>query len=305
MNDIDTNSITTKSGYVAIIGRPNVGKSTLLNKIVGQKLSITSRKPQTTRNRILGIQTIDNVQIIYIDTPGIHEGEKIALNKYMNKEARAALREVDVVLFMIESTRWLAEDELVLNLLSHITVPILLVVNKVDMLSEKEWLLPHIEQLTKKHAFTEIIPISAKKGSNLLKLQKTITDLMPIGPHYFPLGQITDKTIRFQISEIIREKLTRFLSKELPYSIMIEIESFIKEEKIIKIHAIIWVERESQKPIVIGEGGIRLREIGRRARINIENLLGQKVFLKLWVKVKANWSDDIRALHSLGLNDEL
>ncbi len=297
------NNHNSHSGYVAIIGRPNVGKSTLLNQILGEKLSITSRKPQTTRHRILGIKTLGNMQAIYVDTPGIHVAEHTALNRHMNKAARNALNDVDIILFVVDALKWTEEDEWVAGLLKNISKPVILVINKTDTLSEKEHLLSHIKSLSEKQAFLEIIPISAKKGTQVEKLQSIIANLLPEGPLYFPEDALTDRSIRFRVSEIIREKLIRALGDELPYSSTVEIESFKEEGNIQHIAAIIWVEREGQKPIVIGKGGERLKEVGIRSRKDIEPILGKKVHLRLWVKVRGGWSDDERALASLGYID--
>jgi GTP-binding protein Era len=299
----ELNESPTWCGYVAIMGRPNVGKSTLLNRILGQKLSITSRKPQTTRHQMLGVKTLGDHQAIFVDTPGIHIDEKHALNKYMNKAARKALRDVNVVIFVVDSTRWTEEDQLVFELLSHLTCPIILAVNKVDTIAEKDVLLPYMKDLSKKGIFSDIMPISATRGTNIEALEKKVFSLLPESPHFFPDNQITDKTMRFRVAEVIREKLTRMLGKEIPYSITIEIESFKDEERLCTIHAVILVERDGQKPIVIGKKGERLKEIGIRSRVDLEQMLNKQVHLKLWVKVKGSWSDDERALTSLGYLD--
>lgn len=299
----DPLNLNSFCGFVAIIGRPNVGKSTLLNQIVGQKLSITSRKPQTTRHQIMGVKTVNPYQAIFVDTPGLHQHEKRALNRYMNKAARTALRDVDAVIFVVDSLKWTEEDQFVLDILSKIQRPVILAVNKVDTVSEKDVLLHYLKEVGEKGDFYDIIPICAKRGYNVDKLEEKIFSLLPPNPHFFPDDQVTDKTIRFRISEIIREKLTRMLGKELPYAITIEIESLENEEKLCRIHAIIWVEREGQKIIVIGNNGERLKEIGIRSRVDIEQLLNKKVYLRLWVKIKSSWSDNERALTSLGYLD--
>lgn len=293
----------TRCGYVAIIGRPNVGKSTLLNKILGEKISITSHKPQTTRHQILGIKTQDNTQTIYLDTPGLHTAAKHALNRYMNKVAGQAINQVEVIGFMVEGLLWTEEDEWILKKLCKHTTPILLIVNKIDEVYPKENLLPHLAELAKKHAFAEIIPASAKTGENLLALETVIDNFLPEGPFLFPNDQLTNRSDSFLASEIIREKLTRYLHQELPYALTVEIEKFKTEGKILHISAIIWLEREGQKAIVIGEKGERLKLIGQRARLDLEKIFGQKVFLQLWAKVKESWSDDIRALKSLGYEE--
>lgn len=295
--------MTTHCGFVAIIGRPNVGKSTLLNRLLGQKVSITSQKPQTTRHRILGVKTAGSLQTVYVDTPGIHSAEVKALNKEMNKAARSALVDVNAVVFVVEALKWTQEDELALASVQKVQCPVFLVVNKIDTIKDKRLLLPHLEKLKSKMAFAEMIPLSAKQGLQTEVLQSKIDALLPESPHYFPADQITDKNARFMASEIIREKLTRFLGQELPYAMTVEIEQFEIEPDLHRIAAIIWVERDSQKGIVVGKKGERLKEIGTLARQDLERLLKTKVHLTLWVKVKSGWSDDTRALLSLGYLD--
>jgi GTP-binding protein Era len=293
-----------RCGYVALIGRPNVGKSTLLNRILGQKISITSRRPQTTRHRVLGIKTEDSVQAIYVDTPGIHAFNGRAMNRHMNRAASRALQDVDVVVFLVEGVRWMADDELVLEKLQDLECPVILAVNKVDLLDSKELLLPGLQALSEKRAFHQIIPISARKGDNIPALESCITSLLPLAPPMFPEDQVTDRSVRFLSAELVREKLFRMLGKELPYGLTVEIEQFRSESNITHIHALIWVERKSQKFIVIGKQGRVLKEAGQQARRDIEELVGKQVNLKLWVKVKEGWADDERALQSLGYNDE-
>lgn len=288
------------SGYVAIVGRPNVGKSTLLNALIGQKVSIISAKPQTTRHQILGINTKDTAQIVYIDTPGLHKAEKRAMNRYMNRLASSVIPDADVVVFMIDALRWREDDEAVLEKISAENVPAILVINKVDKLSDKAELLPLIQKFTEKYNFAHIIPISARRKENLDALEKTIIQMLPEGEHFFPDDQVTDKNEKFQIAEIIREKLIRATQQELPYSTTVVIESLKMEGKLVDISAVIWVEREGQKPIVIGKNGALLKHIGTAARKEIVKLLGKKVFLRLWVKVKNDWTDDETALGSLG-----
>lgn len=289
-----------KSGFVAIIGRPNVGKSTLLNSLVGEKVSITSPKPQTTRWQTLGIKTIDHTQIIYIDTPGMHREEKRAMNRYLNRIAGAVILDADVIVFMIDATRWHGEDEMVLKKLQEAEKPVILVINKVDLLADKNELLPLINQLKDKFHFAHIVPISALKNEHVHELEHEIAKLLPEGPQLYPDDQLTDKNIRFQVAEIIREKLIYATEEELPYATSVEIEEFVTEEKITKIGAVIWVERPGQRVIIIGKKGARLKKIGIQARRDIEKCVGQKVFLRLWVKVKENWTDDDKALRSLG-----
>jgi len=289
-----------KSGFVAIIGRPNVGKSTLLNCLIGEKVSITSPKPQTTRCQILGIKTLADAQIIYIDTPGMHREEKRAMNRYMNRVASSVILDADVIIFVIDATSWRGEDEMVLKKLHDAEKPVILVINKIDLLADKGELLPLIQKMKDKYHFTHIIPISAKDADNTHHLEEEIANLLPEGPQLYPEDQVTDKGVRFQIAEIIREKLIYATEEELPYTTTVEIEQYTEGEKLIEIGAVIWVERQGQKIIIIGKKGARLKKIGIQARREIEKLLGNKVFLRLWVKVKENWTDDDRALRSLG-----
>jgi GTP-binding protein Era len=294
--------LNTVCGFVAIIGRPNVGKSTLINHILGEKLSITSRKPQTTRHRILGVKTNGLVQTIYVDTPGMHIHEVHALNRYMNKIARKAINDVEVIVFVVDSLKWTEEDQMVLDLLANVQCPVILAVNKADTVKEKTQLLPHLQWLHEQYNFSAVIPISAKRGTQVEVLENKLAALLPPSPHYFPEEQITDQTARFRVAEMIREKLIRILGDELPYSTTVEIEQYPDHQSSL-ISAIIWVEREGQKPIVIGKNGERLKEIGIRARADIEKLLKKNIHLKLWVKVRGGWSDDDRALKSLGYLD--
>lgn len=294
------NNSAQKCGYVAIIGRPNVGKSTLLNALIGQKVSIVTAKPQTTRHQIIGIDTSGSTQIVYIDTPGLHRVEKRAMNRYMNRLANAVLQDVDVLIFVIEASRFTEEDEFVFQKLEEIKVPVILVMNKIDLLKDKSKLLSLISKFSERYPFAHIIPLSAKKDDNINALKKTIKNMMPEGPHLFPDDQITDKNERFQVAEIIREKLISSTQQELPYSTTVVIESMTDNKKLLEINAVIWVEREGQKPIVIGKDGERLKRIGTLARKEIVKLLNKKVFLRLWVKVKNDWTDSERALGSLG-----
>ena len=293
-----------RCGYVALVGRPNVGTSTLLNHLLRQKISITSKRPQTTRHRILGIKTIDTAQFIYVDTPGLHQYEGRAMNRHMNREAIRALQQVDVVVFMVEGLRWTGDDELVLKELASVSCPVLLAVNKVDLITDKQSLLPGLQALSGKRDFEQIIPLSATTGRNVAELESVIESLLPESVPFFPEDQITDRSERFLVAERVREKLFRKLGKELPYGITVEIERFRREQNIVHIHALIWVERASQKSIVIGRQGRVLKEVGREARVELEPLLDSKVNLKLWVKVKEGWADDERALRSLGYVDD-
>jgi len=293
-----------RCGYVAIIGRPNMGKSTLLNHMLGMKLSITSRKPQTTRHQIMGVKTVENGQFIFVDTPGIHSGGNKAINRYMNRAASSVIHDVDVVLFIVQSLKWTDEDELVLNKLKDIEVPVVLLVNKVDQVAEKDKLLPYLQKISEKYDFKNVLPISAMKGDNLPQLEKYLLELLPQGPAVFEEDQLTDRSTRFLVAEIIREKLVRELGNELPYQTTVEIERYKDEEKITRIHALILVETKGQKVIVIGDKGAKLKSIGTNARKDIEALIDRKVFLQLWVKVKSGWSDSETSLKNLGYDTE-
>lgn len=290
-------------GYIALVGRPNTGKSTLLNRILGQKISITSRRPQTTRHRVLGIKTVEQAQLIYVDTPGMHDFSGRAMNRHMNRTASSVLQDVDVVVFLVDRLDWSADDELALKQLSRVTCPVILAVNKVDLLKDRSVLLPGLQALAAKREFAEIMPISASRGDNVPELEARIEALLPVAPPYFPADQITDRSERFLVAELVREKLFRKLARELPYGLTVEIESFVREPDIVHIHALIWVERASHKSIVIGKQGRLLKEVGQQARRDIEAMLGSQVNLKLWVKVKEGWADDERALRSLGYTD--
>jgi len=295
-----------KSGYVAIIGRPNVGKSTLINRVLGQKLCITSRRPQTTRHRILGIKTNDVSQLIYVDTPGLHLDDKRAMNRYMNRAAASSIDDVDVILFVVDGMNWTKEDDNVLERIkTNAKAPVILVLNKVDKLADKEVLLPHIEDLSSQFNFAKVVPISARKGMNIKQLEYEIKTLMPEGELIFPEDQFTDRSSRFLAGELVREQLFRHLGQELPYSITVEIEQFDDEEKLIRIGAVIYVERDGQKSIVIGKKGALLKSVGKDARIEMQSLFGRKVFLRLWVKVREGWGDNERMLKNLGYNDAL
>ncbi|MCL7941242.1 GTPase Era [Halomonas sp. ATCH28] len=295
--------MTTTCGFVAIVGRPNVGKSTLMNRILGQKVSITSRRPQTTRHQVMGIKTEGEAQFIYVDTPGIHimaKDRNKAINRFMNQAAVQALRDVDCVVFIIDRTRWSDEDQVVLQRLEHVEAPVILAVNKVDRLQDKASLLPWLEQVGARRDFAAIVPISAKHGTNVPELEAEVAKHLPESVHYFPEDQITDKSQRFLAAELVREKVMRQLGDELPYQMTVEIEEFRDEGRVVHISALILVERAGQKKILIGENGERIKNIGREARLDMERALGAKVMLNLWVKVKRGWSDDERALKSLG-----
>jgi GTP-binding protein Era len=296
---------TIRAGYAALLGRPNVGKSTLLNRLIGQKLSITAPKPQTTRHVILGIQTLPDAQIVYVDTPGLHRRGQRALNRHLNRAAASVLGYVDVVVWLVEALRWTEEDEDVLQRLTDFAGPVVLAVNKVDRIADKSRLLPFLRELAAKRSFSEVVPLAAIDGDNVVALEQVITRLLPVGDLLFPTDQITTASERFLAAELIREKLTRLLREELPYALTVEIERFADEGRLARIHAVVWVERETQKGIVIGEKGATLREVGRQAREDMERLFDRKVFLQTWVKVREGWSDDERALRSLGYADSL
>ena len=298
-----TDASVTRCGYVAIVGRPNVGKSTLLNHILGQKLAITSRKPQTTRHNMLGIKTEGDVQAVYVDTPGLHKHNDKALNRYMNRSASTALKDVDVVVFVVDRTRWTDEDQMVLEKVQYVQCPILLAVNKADRLEDKSELLPHLEWLATQLPQAEVVPISALHGQNLDTLERLVAEKLPESEHFFPEDQITDRSSRFLAAELIREKIMRQLGAELPYQITVEIEEFKQEGRVLHIHGLILVERDGQKKIIIGDKGERIKRIGQDARKDMEVLFDSKVMLNLWVKVKGGWSDDERALRSLGYTD--
>ena len=299
-----TQSSAFRAGYIALIGRPNVGKSTLMNCLLGQKISITSHRPQTTRHRILGIKTTEQAQLVYVDTPGIHQDQKRAMNRYMNRTASTALLDVDMIVFMVEALNWTDEDELVLQRIRQSKLPVMLVINKVDKIKQKDRLLPFMQDVAAKHDFVETVPLSALQDLNVEAFETTLLKYLPESEAFYPDDQVTDRSSRFVAAEIIREKLMRNLKQELPYNLTVEIEQFKEEGRMLNIAAVIWVERENQKPILIGKGGQRLKEIGQKARIDLEKMFDQKVFLQLWVKVKEGWSDDERALNSLGYSDE-
>ncbi|WMN59335.1 GTPase Era [Pseudoalteromonas xiamenensis] len=298
-------TLNTHCGMVAIVGRPNVGKSTLLNCIVEQKVSITSRKPQTTRHRILGIHTEDNYQAVYVDTPGLHSEEKRAINRLMNRAASSSIGDVEMILFVVEGTHWTSDDEMVLNKIKNSGHPIFLIINKADNVKDKEDLIPHVQWLHEKGEFAGIIPISAKTGKNVDLVKAEVRKRLPECEFYFPEDYVTDRSMRFLAAEIVREKLMRFMGDELPYSVTVEIEQFKWQDNgVWQINALILVERESQKRMVIGNKGEKLKVIGREARKDLEAMLDNKVFLELWVKVKSGWADDERALRSLGYGED-
>ncbi len=294
-------SLAHRSGFAALVGRPNVGKSTLLNALMGEKLSIVTPRPQTTRHRVLGVLTLPQAQIVFVDTPGLHRGGKRALNRIMNRTAAAALSEADVDVLVLEAGRFTEEDEAVLRRIKEGGRPALAVVNKIDRVRPRERLLPYMAELAARHDFAAIVPVSALRGEHLPVLIEAIAQLLPPGPALFPKEQRTDRDERFRIAEIIREKLTLVLKQELPYGIAVEVERAEEEEGQLMIDAAIWVDREGQKPIVIGANGERLKQVGRAARLELNRLLGRRLHLTLWVKVREGWADNARALQQLGL----
>tara|TARA_X000000368_G_scaffold255689_1_gene202107 strand:- start:1248 stop:2144 length:897 start_codon:yes stop_codon:yes gene_type:complete len=291
--------LKTKSGYVSIVGKTNAGKSTLLNNILGQKIAITSRKPQTTRHRFLGIRTNNEYQIIFVDTPGFHSGQKRALNRYMNKVASNAMRGVDIVLYVLDKLNWTEDDLSRVHSISDET-SVILVINKVDKLEEKNSLLPFIEKLSKEDLFSHIIPISALKDIGVEGLVNLIHEDLPLGDHLYPEDQVTDISERFLASEIIRENCINRLGDELPYRISVSIERFSEVKGITHIDSVIFVEKQSQKGMLIGQSGSMLKAIGTASRKELEKLLESKVMLKTWVKVKSGWSDNESLLPSMG-----
>ena len=289
-----------RSGTATIVGRPNVGKSTLLNRLVGQKVSITASKPQTTRHRIGGVLSRDDAQIVFVDTPGIHRDRRSAMSRYLNRTARGAIDGVDVVIFMVEALRWTDEDDDVRRGLRESSKPVLLVPNKIDRVPGREALLPFLDRFQHDGEFEEIIPVSARREENLSILVREVRARLPVRPALFPPDALTDRSERFLAGELIREKLTRKLDQELPYRLAVEIEQFREERQIVRIGAVVWVERSSQKGIVIGKGGRVLKAVGAEARANMESLFGRRVHLDIWVKARSGWSNDERVLRGLG-----
>jgi len=297
----------TKCGTVSIIGRPNVGKSTLLNHLVGYKLSAIANKPQTTRTNIRGILTEKQAgdspafQIVFTDTPGIHQNSKNLLNRTLNSEAVAAVEDVDAIIMIVEALKWTDEDDFVLSRLKHATKPVILLVNKVDRVQEKNRLFPYLEMVAKKREFADIIPISASKGTNTDVLIQALLKVLPNSEFIYPEDHITDKSVRFICSELIREQLVLNLHEELPYTTAVEIEKFEETEKLVTIEVVIWTDRKSQKGIIIGKKGETLKRIGQSARRSLEEFLMKKVMLKQWVKVEENWQNNPRHLNELGI----
>ena len=289
-----------RSGFVAVVGRPNVGKSTLINAIVGHKISIVTPRPQTTRHRILGVESRKDCQIIFVDTPGLHRKARKAMNRIMNRTAASALADADVVLFMTEANRWTVEDQDVVKRLQSTSQPVIALLNKIDKVHPKELLLETLAEMSARYDFAEVIPISAKRADNLDSLMEVLPGFLPESVALFPDDMITDRSQSFRAAEIIREKLTLNLRQEVPYGITVQIERYVEDESGIGIDAIIWVERDSQKGIVVGKGGNVLKKVGRSARLELKAQLGVPVHLELWVKVKDNWADSEKDLLRLG-----
>jgi len=294
-----------RAGYISIVGRPNVGKSTLLNELMQQKVSITSKKRQTTRHNIIGIKTEGNTQLVFVDTPGMHKGQDSAINRYMNRTASSALQDVDAIVFVVDKDVWNAEDEAVLERLKNVNCPVIIAVNKIDQLRSVNDLLPHVGRLSSLLPQAELVPVSALRGNNLDSLESLLIEKMPESPEFiYPEDQITDRSLRFMAAEIVREKIVRLSGDELPYQTTVEIEEYKETSKLVTISALVLVEREGQKRILIGEKGDRIKQIGCDARMDLEKLTDSKVMLNVWVKVKSGWSDDERALRSLGFDDD-
>jgi len=291
-----------RSGFAALVGRPNVGKSTLLNAMVGQKLSIVTPRPQTTRHRIVGIAHLPNAQIAFVDTPGLHQHGSRALNKAMNRTAATSLNDADLVVLVIDATKWTAEDDLALERVVASGLPAIAAVNKIDQIHPRDKLLPYMADLAKRHNFAAIVPISALKANGVEALKKTIAESLPVAPAMYADDQLTESSLEFRIAEMIREKLTLELNQEVPYGVAVEVEQMKDaEDGQLTVDAAIWVDREGQKPIVIGAKGERLKRVGRSARIALNDLLNRRLHLNLWVKVRENWADNARALKHLGV----
>jgi len=293
-------TLPRRCGHVAVVGRPNVGKSTLVNRLVGQKVSITSTKPQTTRHRILGVRTAGVAQTLYVDTPGLHRAAGRAMNRMMNRVAGAALEDVDLVVFVVEALRWTTDDDLVLGTLQGLRAPVIVAINQVDRVREKEALLPFMAELATRLDFAEIVPVSARRGTGLPSLAREVERRLPPAPWLFPEDQVTDRSVRFLAAEIVREKLTRRMGDEVPYRLSVETEEFVEEGALTRIRMVVWVEKAGQKAIVIGQGGRALKAVATQARRDLERMLERPVYLSVWVKVREGWSDDKQALRRMG-----
>ncbi len=295
--------MTYRSGYAVLLGRPNVGKSTLLNKMLGQKLAITSHKPQTTRHRILGIRSDDAGQIVFVDTPGIHDRGTKAMNRYLNRTAHTSLLDVDVLIFVVQALAWTAEDESVLKAIAATKTPVIAAVNKVDLVEPKEKLLPFIQELSARHAFIDVIPVSARDGDNAEVLAEAALASLPEGEAIFPADQVSDRSERFFAAELLREQLIRRYHEELPYAVTVEIEQFEEEDGRYNIGAVIWVEREGQRAILLGKAGQAMKETATAARLAMNDFFQTRVHLEVWIKVKKSWSSDEASLIKLGYTD--
>jgi GTP-binding protein Era len=290
-----------RAGFAAIVGRPNVGKSTLLNAFVGEKLSIVTPRPQTTRHRVLGLVNLPGTQIAFVDTPGLHRGARRALNRAMNRTASTALADADLVLFVVEAGKWTREDEVVLERVRASGRPVIAIVNKVDRIHPRERLLPFLQRIGALHDFLHVLPVSALRSGKLERAKQVIASALPESPQLFPADVVTDRDLKFRIAELVREKLTLELQEEVPYGIAVELEKLAEEDGQLVVSALIWVDRRGQKPIVIGARGERLKRIGRAARLELNRLLGRRLHLELWVKVREDWADSAQALKTLGL----
>lgn len=296
--------MTFRSGYAVLVGRPNVGKSTLLNRLLGQKLAITSHKPQTTRHRILGIHSVDDGQIVFVDTPGIHDRGDKAMSHYLNRAAHTALLDVDLILFVVQALVWTEEDEQVLTAIKQSKLPTLAVINKVDTVAPKDKLLPFMDEMSKRHAFVDMIPVSARGGDNVESLTEAVRQRLPEGESIFPEDQLTDRSERFFAAELLREQLIRRYHRELPYAVTVEIERFEEEDDgRYNIGAIVWVERENQRKILLGKGGQAMKEAATAARKAMNDFFQTRVHLEVWIKVKKSWSSDAASLVKLGYTD--
>ncbi|MEA5446150.1 GTPase Era [Gammaproteobacteria bacterium AB-CW1] len=298
------NESVRHAGLVGVVGRPNVGKSTLVNALVGEKVSIVTAKPQTTRHRIMGVLTRDDCQFVFVDTPGIHSEAPRRLNRDMNRLAQDAARDADVVVFVVQAGKWLAEDQAILDSLKRLDVPVGLVINKVDQAADKSQLLPFIESITARADFRFVVPLSALKLTNLTPLLDELQQFLPESPAFFPADQHSDQSPRMVAAEVIREKLMMRVHKEVPYAVAVQVQEMEREGQLTRIQAVIWIEKEGQKGIVIGQGGKVLKDVGTAARKELEGIWGGRVHLDLWVKVRAGWPDDPRILGSLGITSE-